>query len=404
MKKSWLLIVALATLFNFGCRQIDLVEAPETIPTVKPSAIAVELIYSGINGVVLVGDTLSVEKGTMVNFKAKSNGPKIVSWKWTFNDNGAVEYGQYVNHKYALNPPAFTSLKLSGTDSVGTLYEKVLTVKIVTSIAGLRSIEPISVVSNGSGKYNLVIALNKACMDYFGSSYFYVGTMTNWLSITIPAADTNWLVVGGTLISPNSGDYGKYVVVRLNDMSTNQLYEMGVGMMLNGQQTWGVFSGPFTGSGNLIRFYVLPNLTISPVITTPGVTVPGETGDIGDNAVIRLTVLDDRVIVYMNNVENFSVGQPFIRLQDRDGIWEASYLQIAVDSFPKWGKKEIMFSQIPDRKLVFRFGKNITQPTVLNSSISNSTYWDPLEKVLKIIFVQVINKAGVTSWQAVSVN
>jgi hypothetical protein len=335
----------------------------------------------------VVNDTIYVEPNGVVYLEAVSNGPNIVSWSWVFADDGTAN-GASVTHQYSIQPPAVTSVQLVGTDAAGNVYKKTKPVKAVWTLDLQGGVIIVSNNFVSDNLFSIVMGFHKAGMKYGGDKYFYTGNVTTpvWETKIIADNDTNWLISGGVLIAPESGDIGKYVVVRLN-LAPGK-YEMGVGMLVNNQPIWGNFWGAFVINNTLIKFELKNNGTIIPGGTggTPE-SLPGKTGD----KFVRAEISGTNLLIYTNHGINISGLNPFLKTQTPVGTWRAPILEMAVSGYNTWGVASVPLDQFSpfSNMVIFRYGPNLSQPTVYNEEQKNSMFWDPYFRVLKIVCVQV---------------
>lgn len=244
-----ILILIIATLS--GCEKVNLVDSPVKLQSSNSITIAVSKGSS-----IQSNDTLNVEPGVSITFQAKSNGPEIVTYNWTFYDDNKTSSGEIATHTYYVNTPFVTSIKLVGIDKNNNIYQFTFVVKVIASLDGLPSIQWISSSPQPDGSFNVIMAFHKAYMRFNGSDYFYIGDMTNWNTVRIMSSDTNYTIVNNILTYIPSAEVGKYIVARMS-LKTGD-YKMGVGKIVDTRNIWGTFIGSYADSVNntIIKFSV----------------------------------------------------------------------------------------------------------------------------------------------------
>lgn len=394
MKNLVVSIFLAFAVFVGGCKRVDLVEGPDQTPI---SGGIVLKAFAPNGDPLSIGDTIVVERGVVVNYYAyATSGLVIRSWQWTFIDDGSTTAGQSARHTYYLNPVSITSVRVVATDSAGVNHELVKKVKVVLSLDGLIPIRWISSTPVGNA-FNVVMAFKKANMRFDNAgSFFYVGTITNpaWVVTNVAVSDTNWLIVGNSLVAPNASESGKYIAVRMT--LTPGPYEMGVGRLVGNQQNWGYFGTEYSDSTGKVHFSVLSDGTVVPSMIP---SLPGTLGDEGSAAVLRFLMKDSSVVIYSNNLQPFGTISPFVVKYDTNGVVGSPVLESAVTNYPNWGSIEITYRSLPtNRMLVFNFGPRSSQVATFSSNRSQSGYWDAFEQKLKVIIATTPSASGRPVW------
>lgn len=368
-------------LFAFGgCKIVNVVD-PSQNPQ-GPNSISIEVNKgNSIQG----NDTLYVEPGVSITFRAKSNGSvNIVTYNWIFNDDSSHSSGEIATHTYLGITPFVTSIKLVGIDSNNNSFEIVKVIKVIASLDGLPSIQWISSVPQTGGAFIVTMAFHKAYMKFAGSNYFYIGDMTNWSAVNIDPADTNYIITDNHVFIP-VGEIGKYVVARM--LLKPGEYKMGLGKLVGSNQIWGTFWGPYSDSSNstMIRFTVDNNGKVS----ATGKLLPTYPGFMGDDYV-RFSFEDTKILIYTRHTAPFSSLTPFCRFPDNNSNGALIVKESAVDKYADWGVFPLEYTVIPSNGLItMHYGPYYETPEVYSANESKSSYYDPYFKILKMIFHQI---------------
>jgi len=380
------LVITLISLFAVtSCKYVDVTEPPVVSPNNNEM---LKISVSGSNsGVVTVGDTIFVTKGTAVGFKASFNGRTIRNLVWSFADDQSTSTSINPIHQFNLSPPAVTTVTVTGVDSLNVIRTGSATIKMVYSLSNLPAVIPISSVSAGNGLFTTVIAINKDVLKNVpGSGFSYKGDITQWQTFTtVASADTNWLVVGNSLVAPTQGEVGRYFVIR----STIPLgtYKIGTSRPANGV-LWGTFWGEYALPNNLMGFQLVSDsggAKVVPIGTSaPNNSLPGEIQD----SVICFSS-GAKLLIFVNKKSSFS-GIEFIRLQDSNGVFQPLILESSVPNFPNWGMVEIPWSSIPTKNsVVFVFGPDRRSPNVYSGNMSSSIFFNHNYRVLEAVIASV---------------
>jgi PKD repeat protein len=325
-------------------------------------------------------DTIYVEQYSSVEFQALANGLNIISWQWTFVDDGSHSASPQPSHAFNLLPNSITSVSLLGIDAGGGSHTRVKPVRVVWTLDGQPGFRWVSSTLISGNLYNVVCIANRRAMIGYSGLYGFSGDMTSpqWTTQTIASTDTSWNYVNGSLVAADAGAVGKYVVIRFT--ATPGDHDLAIGRIspTTGGLSWATFWGPYA-SGNLVKFTVDNNGNVTPFIP---VVLPGTSGDIGRNAVIRKDITDTSVVLFINNRAAFaSLTNPFVKFQDSTGVYRDTVAQTAVIGFPDWGTVEVRYSQfLISGVLIFQFGYNGSLATYM----MESSYKQPSENNLKM--------------------
>lgn len=392
-------VVAMISLFAVtSCKYVDVTEPP----LVNPPATNTEMLKISVSGfnnsVVAVGDTIFVTKGTAVGFKVSFSGRTIRNLLWSFADDQSTSTSSNPIHQFNLSPPAITTVTVTGVDSLNVTRTGSVTIKIVYSLNNLLAVVPISSVSAGNGLFTTVIAINKDVVKNVpGSGYSYKGDLTQWQTFTtVASADTNWLVVGNSLVAPTQGEVGRYFVIRATiPLGT---YKIGTSRPANGV-LWGTFWDEYALPNNLMGFQLISNGSGGAKIVPIGAPVSNNSlpGEIQDS--IACFSSSAKLQIFVNNKTPFS-GIEFIRLQDSNGVFQALILESPVPNFPNWGMVEIPWSSIPTKNsVIFVFGPDRRSPNVYSNNMSSSIFFNPNYRVLEAVIASVQGSMAVQAPQ-----
>jgi hypothetical protein len=384
-KLLWVPLIAIAFIVatSIGCEHLNPVEPVISTPTINNGVSIKVFNLSGDPMNITAVKTITLEGGTQTDYYAVPGKYGLKSFYWTFIDNGVTyrDSGQTVSHAFSLTQTGTPEIKLLAIDSNGVSYRDSLFVTVVASLDNLPDIVPISHTANGSGQFVEVIAFKKAKVSFAPGFYNYQGNFYGtWDTTYIPAADTNWLIVNGSLVSPGSNNQGKYFVARIT--AAPNTYTMGAAK----GSTWGLYNSAYCNNQGLITLSILNDGTLTPNIvpTTPGV--------IGDS-VLRQKLQDTLVSVYTNNLVPFASSTPFIVLYDSNGVVSSPIAEKAVTNYANWGTLDIPYSTLTTSKYVvldMNFGPNIFYPTTYSTNRTSSIYWNPSTQTLRVVLV-VIN-------------
>jgi hypothetical protein len=213
--------------------------------------------------------------------------------------------------------------------------------------------------------------------------YGYSGDMTSpaWTTQIIAGADTNFNFVNGALVPADPGAIGKYIVVRLFNVSPGD-HKLVVGKILPSGIDWTPFWGPYVTSTNQLGITVANDGSVVPFVP---VVLPGSYGDQGRNAIIRTTYNDSTSITLFFNDSSAFAGltAPFIRVEDSVGVYKDTIMQTAVPGYPNWGQVTIPYSSfLVPGELEFQYGYNgvLAKGMMKNSA----TYYQGSYQNLKI--------------------
>ena len=383
MKKIFFLI-ALSTIFFYGCQ---IIEAPPEEVTTPTSSNA---IMAKVTGGVLSGDTLYTEQGLVVHLSAFSSGPAITRWQWLIY--GSVYEGQTIKYVFTAVPPASTTVTLKGTDNNNTVHQKSIVVVLKGTLDGLRDVQWISSSNAGSGDFNVVIAF-KNKMQYISTNNWNTWEPPTWAPTAIPVSDISFDIENGNLVSVPDGQ-GKYVVVR-RKLSPGDNYKIAVGKIdQQGQSIWGTYDGE-----TVVEYDVLPNGTVVFNNENPS-TYPGSTGDVGGNPVVRWEFLADRALLYINNKVPTSGNSPFIRYINGADT-SAPISGTAVTGFPNWSMYTVMYSSLEETEGLIEWfaGLNSNAPKSPLSFLNESSYFNDDLARLRALLAQV-GVGGDKKWEA----
>lgn len=378
MRKVLYFVVFAALLGS--CQKEEYVEQADPIVTEDGDIGFVSSTMSSKSG--FINDTILVERGTKVEFQAMaSGGLNIISWQWTFNDDGSHSADIAPSHYFNLTAGAVSSITLLGVDASGISHTRTKPVKGVWTLDGQDGFLWISSTLVSGNLYNVVcIAHKRAMIDYTTGNYAFAGDMTSpaWTTQTVSVSDTNWNYVGGTLVAAGPGAVGKYVAIRFT--ATPGDHQLAIGKTNNtGGLNWSVFWGPYSITGSKVGMIMATDGSVIPY--TP-ITLPGDRGDEGRNAVVRTRLTDTSVIVYVNNnVALAGLTAPFVRFEDSTGVYQDVLTQTAVTGFPNWGQVEVKYNDfLMTGVLIFQFGSN----AVVASNMSASSYFQTTYNNLKM--------------------
>lgn len=389
--KTHFLAVVVAALVLTGClKKVDLVEPSDTPLTDGKVQIL------GLSKA--VGSSSQNYFGTMkdeiVNFRAGVKDPslKVVSWQWTFHDDGATSSSQNPSHQFRSAIGSITTITLVGVDDHYISHLVTDTVQIVWTLDGQPGLVYVSSTAAGGGVYNIILAAHKeATRSIPGSQYAFTGDVTSprWINQVIAPGDTNYNF-NGSLVAAASGDIGKFVAVRFSAGPGD--YQFAFGKISGGTLVWVPLWGSYATDSTTNSVFLTVSATGVVTKTVP-VSVPGNSGDQGNNPAVRLDIKDTSVVVYVNNFT--AAASPWVQLQDSSGAWRSRIAEVTVTGFPNWGKVEVPFRQFPIAGvLVMRYGLDAT-PTVALNLMAVSRYYDSLFQYLRIQVVNVLGKHGV---------
>lgn len=379
MKNSFkffiIVIVAFAAIMT-GCQYM---ESPTEIITPPPPG--GQTLMLKVNGQILaVGDTLKLEKGVTTIFQIVL--PRLKTATTTFHDNGVALAGQIVAHTFSVNT-SFTSFTVVATDSNNAVHERTVFVSL-----GFNTSLPMYYAfgkNQVGSKWEHKLLFLKTPLDPYPGAYGYVGNVTDpsWINHLLDPADTNKVLKNGQVSDAASGERGLYAMVSLAPLSpgnyTIAFYKGGV---------WGPY-----GDSNKVKFTIATNGELTFENPQPNTTILP--GDIGDWSV-RFGLLDStKISIYVNNTANFMPSY-FIRMQDNAGVFQQPIAQSSVPDNPNWGVIELSRGAFPASgtlKLSFNYGSNINSPLVFNTKASESTFYYPPERVIKVI-IQRIDPSG----------
>ena len=376
-------------LFFASCEKQEYIDPADTeVPQIigvplDDGAIGIQ-VTTGQNKSASAGDTVKVEKYMKVNYQAIEKTVHIVAWQWTFAENNTKANVAAVEFWHGLDPGAITTVTLIGIEANGTAHSASKKVEIVYSLDGLPGMILVSKTSVAGGMYSYVIAAHKKGMVGVKGDYGFTGTIVTpaWTIAKVAPADTNYNLVNNVLVAAGNGNVGKFIAVRYINYPGD--YELHVGhIKSDGTLSFGSFWG-FFPDGKYTE-----NLD-GTLVPRSVANMPGTSGDDGSNPVVRQEIGDSTVVIYTKYIAAFTKG--FIQTQNADGTWNAAVAQTAVANYPDWGKLEIKYRNFPIKDLlVFRFGPDITKPSVFSANMSSSTYWNVTLQYLQVKYVPLGN-------------
>lgn len=385
MKKYFFLMATIAIMVLFlSCERQEYIEPADTegpqITGVPLDDGAIEIqVTTDQKKSANSGDTILTEKWLKTTYQAIAKKVVIAGWQWTFAENNTKADGATVPFWHGLDPGQITTVTLIGIEANGVSHSASVKVKIVYSLDGLPGMVLVSKTSAAGGTWSYVIAAHKKGMAGVKGDYGFTGTIVTpaWTITKVAAADTNYNLVNNVLVAAGSGNIGKYIAIKYTTYPSD--YELHVGHIKDGVLIFGSFWGWFN-DGKYTQ-----NLD-GTLAARSVANLLGTSGDDGSNPIIRQVIGDSTVVIYTKYIAAFTKG--FIQMQNADGTWKEPVAQTAVTNYPNWGKLEIKYRNFPIKDLlVFRFGPDVTNPSVFSANMSSSTYWDTTFQYLQIKYV-----------------
>lgn len=381
MKKNFFFIFAILFIVLTACEYVEFVPPTQTT-TNENSSVRIKSA-AGFNsdlGTVYVQKDLS----TLMKVESTITNNPIDSAVWTI---GIIKYkGMEILHK-------FTALGENYMTVFVTFRDKTTETKtfMVYSVLDISTADPVRCFTtrNNDNSWKVLILISKERLRYAtDTTYYYNGLISNWEKKIVPFANKNYVIdaLGKPQVAKSPG---KYIGVEVN-LSVTGEYNVA---LIYDQSLWADLSGSnFIRKENpgLAWFYFDANTgTISQKgDNSTAENLPGKVGDsyfrseqIGDEAT-------GKAILYFKLDGNYSTMAFAVRELD-GGVYSAPIALSAVSYFPEWGKIEVPRSELLRKVSGFRYGPNISSPTVYSRNMGYSFSYSEYFKNIRVMLLKI---------------
>jgi hypothetical protein len=385
MKKISFMFFIAIIIAMVGCEKIpqpEFINNPETPHQDGRGILTININPDGaLKSTSSAGDTVKVESNKMFIFSYTSTIP-MVSQTWEFFDGSLSNEAIASYYYWGFNQKP---VSLVTQDGDGNTYEISVMLDLYARYPG----DPVIWLGSelvGSDKYKVSFAVYKNGITQETGPYRLFGSVTPdpWEDyIDTSPDDTNYRYnpQNHQLLPAISGDVGRWIKVVTHSVLPGD-HTMTVLKTVGLEDIWGNFKGSEYVSDDdhsSILFNLSADGTVSSA--TGASQLPGAGGDTGSNAVIRIDIIDDDVIVYFNNNQHYSSINSWTRYLLPDQDWSNPLLLDAVPGFIFWAKYEDNIDNFP---LAMEFGPQINQLDNLSENIEQSMFWDNFYNYLYI--------------------
>lgn len=338
---------------------------------------------SGFNsdlGIVYVQKDVST--GLKVEAKVSTN--PIDSATWTI---GSIKYtGVEILHK-------FTSLGEVSLSVFVKFKDKTTETRNfkIQSIPDISTADPVHsfTTNNGNGTWQVLILISKERLKYaVDSNFYYNGLISNWEKKIIPYANKSY-VIGMDNKPVIVKDQGKFIGVDIK-LSVSGLYNLA---LIYDQTIWSDLSGSSyirNENPGLAWFYFD---TTTGTITPKGElalasSLPGSVGDTYFRAEQVGDTITGKGVLYFKLDQDYT-SNAFVIRELSGGTYSTPIALSAVSSYPEWGKIEIPIKELLGKVAGFRYGLNISAPTVFSKNMEYSFSYDAYFKNIRYIMIRI---------------
>ncbi len=253
----------------------------------------------------------------------------------------------------------------------------------VTSVLDISTNDPVKMFSNklSNGKWEILVLLSKERLRFASSdSYYFLGTMNDWVAELIPASDLNFIINAQGLPEKTS-DVGKYIGARFQlDKSDEHKIAIQVA-----DGSWADFSGSVfikKEKKDIAVFYFdAESGELIPQGDYSNQVLPGKSGD----NYFRFEVLagQEKIKLFFR-LENDYTNKSFFRYRLESGLY-SSYVGLnLVPNFPLWGSVEMSMTEFKGKILDLRYGADNSRSEVYSGNMSKSRFYSNYFKSLRL--------------------
>lgn len=334
--------------------------------------------YSSDLGTVYVQKDIST--GLKVESKVSTN--PIDSATWTV---GSIQYtGVEILHKFT----ALGEVSLTVVVKFKDKTQETRTFKVV-SILDISSADPVQcfTTKNVDGSWQALFLFPKDRLKYAtDTNYYYNGLVSNWEKKSIPYANKSYVIgIDGKPVAVKGP--GKYIGVDIK-LSVAGLYNLTI---IYDATIWADLSGSaFIRKENpgLAWFYFDAGVVTPKGEANANVSLPGLVGDTYFRAEQVGDTITGKGVFYFKLDGNYT-STAFVVRELSGGTYSAPIALTAVTSFPEWGKIEIPIKEVLGKVSGFRYGPNISAPTVYSKNMEYSFSFDSYYKNIRYMMLKI---------------
>lgn len=374
------IVTVVICIFLFSaCEYVDF-NPPVQTTTEENSNIRMKVSngYNSDLGTIYVQKDIST--GLKVESKLSSN--PIDSASWTI---GSIRYtGVEILHKFtSLGEVSLTVLVKFKDKTTETRSFK------VQSILEISSADPVRffTTNNGNGSWQVLVLISKERLKYAtDTNFYYNGLVSNWEKKSIPYANKSYVIgTDGKPVAVKSP--GKYIGIDIK-LSVTGLYNLA---LIYDQTIWADLSGStFIRKENpgLAWFYFDAGVITPKGEASTSASLPGSVGDTYFRAEQVGDTITGKGVFYFKLDANYT-STAFVVRELSGGTYSAPIALTAVTSYPEWGKIEIPIKEVMGHVSGFRYGPNISAPSVYSKNMEYSFSYDSYFKSIRYLMLKI---------------